>query len=180
MLPTTAHHARARDRETTPMSAQAAGIDAARINRPEPLTPPLGDGGFFQRDRAIHPPAYAPGYKTSVLRSPRQSLLSLRELDLGNHRSGFRPQRSRAARQRSDPQLRQGRRADRRTHRRPRPRARRDRARRPEHAGRVLAGQCRRTLPAQEGHLSRADRSELRRLRSGADRRRTATTSSAP
>ena len=59
------------------MSAQAAAIDAARINRPEPLTPPLGDGGFFQRDRAIHPPAYAPGYKSSVLRSPRQSLLSL-------------------------------------------------------------------------------------------------------
>ena len=42
------------------MSAQAAAIDAARINRPEPLTPPLGDGGFFQRDRAIHPPATRP------------------------------------------------------------------------------------------------------------------------
>ena len=47
------------------MSAQAV-----RINRPEPLTPPMGDGGFFQRDRSIHPPAHAPGYKSSVLRSP--------------------------------------------------------------------------------------------------------------
>jgi len=34
-------------------------------------------GGFFQRDRAMHPPAYAPGYKTSVLRSPQYALLSL-------------------------------------------------------------------------------------------------------
>lgn len=32
---------------------------------------------FFQRDRSIHPPAYAPGYKTSITRSPRQALLSL-------------------------------------------------------------------------------------------------------
>jgi protocatechuate 3,4-dioxygenase beta subunit len=32
---------------------------------------------FFQRDRSIHPPAYTPGYKTSVTRSPRQALLSL-------------------------------------------------------------------------------------------------------
>ena len=32
---------------------------------------------FFQRDRSIHPPAHAPGYKTSVTRSPRQALLSL-------------------------------------------------------------------------------------------------------
>lgn len=34
-------------------------------------------GAFYQRDRAMHPPAYAPGYKTSVLRSPRYALLSL-------------------------------------------------------------------------------------------------------
>ena len=33
--------------------------------------------GFFSRDRLWHPPALAPGYKSSVLRSPRQSLLSL-------------------------------------------------------------------------------------------------------
>ena len=32
---------------------------------------------FFQRDRTIQPPAYTPGYKTSALRSPRLSLLSL-------------------------------------------------------------------------------------------------------
>lgn len=34
-------------------------------------------GAFFQRDMSIHPPAYAPGYKTSVLRSPRFAKLSL-------------------------------------------------------------------------------------------------------
>ncbi len=38
---------------------------------------PYGDGGFYQRDRAMQPPAYAPVYKTSVTRSPRQALLSL-------------------------------------------------------------------------------------------------------
>lgn len=35
------------------------------------------DGAFFQRDRAWHPPAFTPDYKTSVLRSPKQALLSL-------------------------------------------------------------------------------------------------------
>ncbi|MGN6583021.1 MAG: protocatechuate 3,4-dioxygenase subunit beta [Rhizobiaceae bacterium] len=34
-------------------------------------------GSFFQRDRNWHPPAFAPGYKTSVLRSPQKALLSL-------------------------------------------------------------------------------------------------------
>jgi protocatechuate 3,4-dioxygenase beta subunit len=34
-----------------------------------------------------------------------------------------------------------------------------------QHPGRILAGQCRRPLPAQEGHLSRPDRPEFRRLR---------------
>lgn len=34
---------------------------------------------FYQRDRALHPPAYHPGYKTSVPRSPRQALLSLEQ-----------------------------------------------------------------------------------------------------
>jgi protocatechuate 3,4-dioxygenase beta subunit len=34
-------------------------------------------GAFFARDRAWHPPAFAPGYKTSVLRSPQKALLSL-------------------------------------------------------------------------------------------------------
>src|ERR1700726_3082586 len=32
---------------------------------------------FHQRDRALHPPAYTPIYKTSVLRSPRILLWSL-------------------------------------------------------------------------------------------------------
>jgi protocatechuate 3,4-dioxygenase beta subunit len=27
---------------------------------------------YIARDRSIHPPAYAPDYKTSVLRSPRK------------------------------------------------------------------------------------------------------------
>jgi protocatechuate 3,4-dioxygenase, beta subunit len=34
-------------------------------------------GAFFQRDRGLHPPAYTPIYKTSVLRSPQRALLSL-------------------------------------------------------------------------------------------------------
>ncbi len=34
-------------------------------------------GAFFPRDRAWHPPAYTPTYKTSVLRSPQKALLSL-------------------------------------------------------------------------------------------------------
>src|SRR4051812_43232948 len=32
---------------------------------------------FIQRDRGLHPPAYTPEYKTTVLRSPRFSLWSL-------------------------------------------------------------------------------------------------------
>lgn len=36
-------------------------------------------GDLFRRDRAWHPPAYTPGYKTSVLRSPRCALLSLEQ-----------------------------------------------------------------------------------------------------
>ncbi|MCC8932693.1 MULTISPECIES: protocatechuate 3,4-dioxygenase subunit beta [Rhizobiaceae] len=34
-------------------------------------------GAFFPRDRSLHPPAYTPTYKTSVLRSPQKALLSL-------------------------------------------------------------------------------------------------------
>lgn len=34
-------------------------------------------GAFFARDRAWHPPALTPGYKTSVLRSPQKALISL-------------------------------------------------------------------------------------------------------
>lgn len=36
-------------------------------------------GQYYQRDRLIHPPAYTPGYKTSVLRSPRLALLSVEQ-----------------------------------------------------------------------------------------------------
>jgi protocatechuate 3,4-dioxygenase beta subunit len=32
---------------------------------------------FVQRDSAVHPPAYTPGYKTSVLRSPKNALISI-------------------------------------------------------------------------------------------------------
>lgn len=35
------------------------------------------DADFYQRDRELHPPALTPGYKTSVARSPRYSLISL-------------------------------------------------------------------------------------------------------
>jgi protocatechuate 3,4-dioxygenase beta subunit len=35
------------------------------------------NGEFYQRDRSLHPPAYDPAYKTSVLRSPRNALISL-------------------------------------------------------------------------------------------------------
>ncbi|WP_323687909.1 protocatechuate 3,4-dioxygenase subunit beta [Rhizobium sp. AN69] len=34
-------------------------------------------GPFFARDRDIHPLAYAPWYKTSILRSPQRALISL-------------------------------------------------------------------------------------------------------
>jgi len=36
-------------------------------------------GEFFQRDRSLQPPAYAPVYKTSVGRSPQKALLSLEQ-----------------------------------------------------------------------------------------------------
>ncbi|HBP77404.1 MAG TPA: protocatechuate 3,4-dioxygenase subunit beta, partial [Halomonas sp.] len=34
---------------------------------------------FVTRDRNWHPPAYAPGYKTSVARSPQQALVSMQQ-----------------------------------------------------------------------------------------------------
>ncbi|OEO28226.1 protocatechuate 3,4-dioxygenase subunit beta [Devosia insulae DS-56] len=40
--------------------------------------PPYGDEGqLYQRDRAWHPPADTPGYKSTALRAPRQALLAL-------------------------------------------------------------------------------------------------------
>jgi len=41
-----------------------------------PKQPPE-TGSFFQRDRNWHPPAYAPSYKSTVLRSPKRALISL-------------------------------------------------------------------------------------------------------
>ncbi len=49
------------------MKIEASGLSS---RKPETET-------FFQRDRNWHPPAFAPGYKSSVLRSPRKTLLSL-------------------------------------------------------------------------------------------------------
>ncbi|TCO75805.1 protocatechuate 3,4-dioxygenase beta subunit [Plasticicumulans lactativorans] len=39
----------------------------------------MSNGVFYERDRGIHPPAYFPDYKTTVLRSPRRALLSLQQ-----------------------------------------------------------------------------------------------------
>ena len=36
-------------------------------------------GAYAQRNTDDHPPAYAPGYKTSVLRSPKNALISIAE-----------------------------------------------------------------------------------------------------
>ena len=36
-------------------------------------------GAYPQRDTEDHPPAYTPGYKTSVLRSPKNALISINE-----------------------------------------------------------------------------------------------------
>ncbi len=39
----------------------------------------LWEAEFYQRNREAHPPALTPGYKTSVLRSPRHPLLALEQ-----------------------------------------------------------------------------------------------------
>jgi protocatechuate 3,4-dioxygenase beta subunit len=39
--------------------------------------PAIRCGEFYQRDTGVHPPALTPGYKSSVLRSPRNALVSL-------------------------------------------------------------------------------------------------------
>ena len=41
------------------------------------ITAQFDHGEFYQRDRTLHPPALTPTYKTSVLRSPRNALISL-------------------------------------------------------------------------------------------------------
>ncbi|MDM0075505.1 protocatechuate 3,4-dioxygenase subunit beta [Variovorax sp. J2P1-59] len=40
---------------------------------------PVAGDEFTMRDTTSHPPAYAPAYKTSVLRSPRNALISLQQ-----------------------------------------------------------------------------------------------------
>ena len=55
-------------------------------------------GSFYQRDRNWHPPAFTPEYKTSVLRSPKNALLSLGKYALRDDRTGLRPQHARDAR----------------------------------------------------------------------------------
>ncbi len=40
---------------------------------------PAADAEFLMRDTTSHPPAYAPGYKTTVLRSPKLALISLQQ-----------------------------------------------------------------------------------------------------
>ena len=44
-----------------------------------PNRPSSWQGEYRSRDRSVHPPAFAPEYKTSVLRSPRKALLSLQQ-----------------------------------------------------------------------------------------------------
>ena len=132
---------------------------------------PQPDAEFLMRDTTSHPPAYTPQYKTSVLRSPRLALISLQQSLSEVTAPVFRADELGAARQRPDPQLRQGRHADRRAHRRPRPRPRPARPAGQERAGRGLAGQRERPLPPQEGPVHRRPRPQLRRLRPDAHRR---------
>ena len=48
------------------------------MNRPHvPSNRKPETGAFFPRDRDWHPPAFTPGYKTSILRSPRRPLVAL-------------------------------------------------------------------------------------------------------
>ena len=51
---------------------------------------PHGHGPFAQRDTTLHPPALAPGYKTSVLRSPKNALISIRQTLTERTAPGFR------------------------------------------------------------------------------------------
>ena len=44
---------------------------AKRLSNAAPET-----GAFSARDHAWHPPAFAPGYKSTVLRSPQRALVS--------------------------------------------------------------------------------------------------------
>jgi protocatechuate 3,4-dioxygenase, beta subunit len=133
---------------------------------------PIDLGPLIPRNRAIHPVPYDPDYKTSVTRSPNLPLLSMDStpteetgpasgttligpLDnnlILNWTKGEAP----AVGERI---LVHGRVLDQLG--RPVPGV----------AGRDLAGQCRRALPACEGRLPRAARPQFRRLRADDDRR---------
>ena len=116
---------------------------------------------FHQRDRDIHPPALTPVYKTSVLRSPRIPLWSLQNSLSEVTGPVFSPQELGPL----DNDLilnyaKQGEPIGEQTivhgyvlDGNGRPGA--------QHAGRGLAGQCRRTLPPSQRHLYRADRSRI-------------------
>jgi len=47
---------------------------------------------FAQRNTDLHPPAYTPGYKTSVLRSPRNALISIQQTLSETTAPVFRPE----------------------------------------------------------------------------------------
>ena len=75
-------------RRSAPYAAPARRPRRTRRSPPEPLpltlrTPcrhqPAPDAEYLMRDTTSHPPAYAPAYKTSVLRSPRLALISLQQ-----------------------------------------------------------------------------------------------------
>ena len=53
---------------------------------------PQGDAEFLMRDTTSHPPSFAPGYKTSVLRSPRNALISLPQTLSEVTAPAFRPE----------------------------------------------------------------------------------------
>jgi protocatechuate 3,4-dioxygenase beta subunit len=59
------------------MNIQGEKFAPAEENAPPAPIPQVKPAEFFQRDRAMQPPAYTPGYKTTVARSPRRALLSL-------------------------------------------------------------------------------------------------------
>jgi len=53
---------------------------------------PAPDGEYLMRDTTSHPPSFAPGYKTSVLRSPRNALISLPQTLSEVTAPAFRPE----------------------------------------------------------------------------------------
>ena len=52
--------------------AKQTFADMKRDTRAGQMSNEARDRSFFARDRDWHPPAYTPGYKTSVLRSPQK------------------------------------------------------------------------------------------------------------